>query len=74
MMMSEKLRGRADAMEQGLGVTFGDTPMALREAADEIQRLRFLLQSLRDNFSSPGQHPLWKLEMACKIIDQALSN
>lgn len=44
------------------------------EAASEIERLRFLLKSLRDNFSTPGPDPRWKLETACKVIDQALSN
>jgi hypothetical protein len=38
----ERLLGRADAMEVGQGITFGDTPMALRQAADEITRLRAL--------------------------------
>ena len=53
-MEAQKLRDRADAMEEGLGVTFGDTPMALRQAADEIDRLSAQVARLRDFLSCCG--------------------
>ncbi len=49
MMTPKRLRERADAMERGLGVTFGDTPAALRKAANEIERLHLALGHYGDH-------------------------
>ncbi len=52
MMTPKRLRERADAMECGLGATFGafgDTPAALRKAANEIGRLHMALGHYGDH-------------------------